>query len=257
MPKFCANLTMMFNEVPFLERFGAAAESGFKAVEFLFPYDFAITDIAAQLEQHKLQLILFNLPPGHWDKGERGVACLPDRKDEFRQGLNKALEFAKALNCKRLHCMAGKPGTVPMEMAWPTFIANLRLAAQEAAKLGITVLVEPLNHFDMPGYLISKSSDGMKALDDAQQPNIKLQYDIYHMQRMEGELASTIATLLPCIGHLQIADNPGRHEPGTGEINYSFLFTHLDAIGYNGWLGCEYIPRANTQDGLTWFKKHA
>lgn len=253
MPKFAANLSMLFTDLPFLDRFGAARDAGFEAVEFLFPYTYPAEQIAAQLEQHQLTLVLFNLPCGDWDAGDRGMACDPDRSAQFRASVPVALDYARALGVTQVHCMAGKvpPGLAP-GAARATYLANLRHAAALFAPHGIDVLIEPINHYDMPGYFLSGSRQALDIMTEAACPNLFLQYDIYHMQRMGGELSHTIRANLARIRHMQVADNPGRHEPGTGEINYRHLFALLDEIGYDGWLGCEYIPAGDTRAGLGW-----
>ncbi|KQQ45922.1 hydroxypyruvate isomerase [Duganella sp. Leaf126] len=253
MPKFAANLSMLFAELPFLERFGAARAAGFTAVECLFPYAWPAEQIAAQLRQHDLQLVLFNLPPGDWEAGERGMACDPDRSDAFRASVTTARDYALALGVRQLHCMAGNlpPGVTPA-LARATYLRNLRHAAAVLAPHGIRLLIEPINHFDMPGYLLARSAEALAIIAEADSPNLFLQYDVYHMQRMEGELSNTIRANLARIGHLQIADTPGRHEPGSGEINYRHLFALLDQLGYDGWIGCEYHPAGGTVAGLGW-----
>jgi hydroxypyruvate isomerase len=254
--KFSANLTMMFTELEFIDRFAAAANAGFKAVEYVGPYAFPEEQIADVLEANKLEQVLFNLPAGNWDAGERGIACLPDRVGEFQESVGKGIRYAKALGCARVNCLAGiRPPTLTHEKAWNTMCENLRFAAKAFRQAGLQLLIEPINHYDMPGFLLNTSADGINMLDQTGEKDIKLQYDIYHMQRMEGELATTIAKLLPRIGHIQIADNPGRHEPGTGEINYPFLFRHLDLLNYDGWIGCEYRPKSGTLAGLEWMKR--
>jgi hydroxypyruvate isomerase len=253
MPKFAANLTMLFNEVPFLDRFERAAKAGFDAVEFLFPYAYDPREITSRLEANGLKLVLHNLPPGDWDAGERGIACLPDRVDEFRDGVARGIEHASALGAKQLNCLAGKAPLGANDAALrQTFVANLRYAAAELKKAGIKLLIEPINTYDIPGFYLCRSSQALSIIDDVGSDNLYLQYDIYHAQRMEGELAATIEKNLKRIAHLQIADNPGRNEPGSGEINYGFLFAHLDCIGYSGWIGCEYKPAAGTEAGLAW-----
>lgn len=253
MPKFAANLSMLFADAPFLDRFARARQAGFEAVEFLFPYAYPAEQIAALLQQHQLKLVLFNLPPGDWDGGERGMACHPHRIEEFRASVATALRYATALGVTQLHCMAGKipPGVTPGQ-ARATYLDNLRYAAQQLAPAGINLLIEPINHYDMPGYFLNRSSQAIEIIGEAACPNLFLQYDIYHMQRMEGELSNTIKANLPLIKHMQIADTPGRHEPGSGEINYRHLFAFIDQIGYDGWLGCEYNPAAATEAGLGW-----
>jgi len=253
MPKFAANLSMLFNHAPFLDRFALAREAGFDGVEFLFPYAYEADVLAGRLRQHKLQLVLFNLPCGDWDAGDRGMACDPRRQQEFRAGVLRALEYATALGVPRLHCMAGKlPAGLAPERAHATYLDNLRWAAAELAPHGIELLIEPINRYDIPGYFLNYSRQALDIIAEAGCPNLFLQYDIYHMQRMEGELSNTIRANLPLIKHMQIADTPGRHEPGTGEINYRHLFRFIDEIGYEGWLGCEYLPAGDTAAGLGW-----
>ncbi|GJJ03717.1 hydroxypyruvate isomerase [Duganella rhizosphaerae] len=253
MPKFAANLSMLFNQAPFLERFALAREAGFDGVEFLFPYDYQAGQLAERLRRHQLQLVLFNLPCGDWNAGDRGMACDPRRQDEFRAGVHSALAYATELGAPRLHCMAGKlPAGVAPELAHATYVDNLRHAAAVLAPHGIELLIEPINHYDMPGYFLKHSRQALDIIAEAGSPNLFLQYDIYHMQRMEGELSNTIRAHLTMIRHMQIADTPGRHEPGSGEINYRHLFRHIDAIGYDGWLGCEYLPAGDTMAGLGW-----
>ena len=255
MPRFAANLTMLFNEVPFLDRFERAAGAGFTAVEFLFPYAWPAAEIRSRLDANNLTLVLHNLPAGDWDAGERGIACLPERTDEFRAGVARAIEYAKALGVGQLNCLAGKaPAGVPDDALRRTFVANLRHAAAALGKAGLKLLVEPINTFDIPGFYLNRTAQAIAILDEVDSDNLYLQYDIYHAQRMEGELAATIEKHLPRIAHVQLADNPGRHEPGTGEINYPFLFAHLDRLGYAGWIGCEYKPATTTEAGLGWLK---
>ena len=257
MPRFNANVSMMFNEVPFLERFAAAARAGFKGVEFLFPYDFPKEQVKAAVDASGLELVLHNMPPGDWAKGERGLASLPGREDEFRAGVTKGLEYATHLGLKQIHCMSGIPAADadPAKLR-ATFVANLKFAAAEAKKAGLTVLIEPINLRDIPGYYLNYSKQAISLMDEIGADNLFLQYDIYHMQIMEGDLAPTMEKLLPRIGHMQIADTPGRHEPGTGEIHYPFLFDHIDRIGYKGWIGCEYRPAGKTEDGLGWARQY-
>lgn len=253
MPKFAANLTMLFNEVPFLERFEQSANAGFKAVEFLFPYAYSPSEIKEKLEQFKLSLVLHNLPAGDWDAGERGIACHPDRIDEFRSGVHKAIDYAQFLGVSQLNCLAGKaPSGVDEKLLRQTFVANLKYAATELEKANLKLLIEPINTYDIPGFYLSRTQQAIDLLDEVAAKNAFVQYDIYHAQRMEGELANTIQKYLHRIAHIQLADNPGRHEPGTGEINYPYLFNYLDQIGYQGWIGCEYKPAGTTQAGLGW-----
>lgn len=253
MPRFAANLTMLFNEVPFLNRFEKAAASGFKAVEFLFPYAFAASDIKAKLDQYNLQLVLHNLPPGDWDAGERGIACHPDRTEEFRRGVATAISYAQVLGVKQLNCLTGKvPAGVSAEQARQTLVQNLRFAAAELKNVGLRLLIEPINNVDIPGFFLNYTAQAAAILADVGSDNLFIQYDIYHAQRMEGELAATMQKYLPQIAHIQLADNPGRNEPGTGEINYAYLFAHLDRLAYAGWIGCEYKPAQSTEAGLHW-----
>ena len=253
MPKFAANLTMLFTEVPFLDRFERAARAGFSAVEFLFPYAFPTAEIQARLKGNGLQLVLHNLPAGDWAAGERGIACHPDRVDEFRAGVAKAIEVGTALGVPRLNCLAGK---VPIGAAdavlRATFVANLRFAAAELKKAGLKLLIEPINTFDIPGFYLNRTAQALAILDEVGADNAFVQYDIYHAQRMEGEIAATLARHLARIDHIQLADNPGRNEPGTGELNWAFLFAHLDRLGYAGHIGCEYKPATTTEAGLGW-----
>ncbi len=256
MPRFAANLSMLFTEHPFLDRFERAAKAGFEAVEFLFPYAYAAEDIKQRLDAHRLTLVLHNLPAGDWDAGERGIACHPDRIQEFRQGVGKAIEYASVLGVPQLNCLAGKaPVGVSADALRKTFIANLQYAAAELDKAGLRLLIEPVNTFDIPGFYLSGTAHALSILDEVGADNAFVQYDIYHAQRMEGELAATMEKHLARIGHIQLADNPGRNEPGTGEINYPFLFAHLDRIGYRGWIGCEYKPMDKTSSGLGWLAR--
>jgi hydroxypyruvate isomerase len=255
MPRFAANLTMLFTELPFLERFDAAARAGFQAVEFLFPYAFEANDIKARLDANGLQLVLHNLPAGDWDAGERGIACHPDRVEEFRAGVERAIAYAQTLGVKQLNCLVGKaPAGVPDSVLRETLVANLRHAAARLKAAGLRLLVEPINNYDIPGFYLSRTQQALDLLDEVGADNAFVQYDIYHAQRTEGELAATLQKHLARIGHVQLADNPGRNEPGTGEINYAFLFRHLDRIGYDGWVGCEYKPASTTEAGLGWLK---
>jgi hydroxypyruvate isomerase len=255
MPRFAANLTMMFTEVSFLDRFELAARAGFKAVEFLFPYAFEANDIKERLDRHGLTLVLHNLPAGDWNAGERGIACHPDRVQEFRAGVGRAITYAQALGVQQLNCLAGKaPAGVGDDVLRTTFVENLRYAAQALDGAGLRLLIEPINTFDIPGFYLSGTAQAAAILVEVGAGNVFIQYDLYHAQRMEGELAATVKRYLGRIGHIQLADNPGRNEPGTGEINYAFLFAHLDRIGYDGWIGCEYKPATTTQAGLGWYR---
>ncbi len=256
MPKFSANLSMLFTELPFLDRFEAAAQADFTAVEFLFPYAYSVEDIKNRLNANGLDLLLHNLPAGDWDAGERGIACLPDRVEEFRTGVATAISYAKPLGVQQLNCLAGKsPIAIDSSVVRQTLVSNLRYAARELGAAGLKLLIEPINTYDIPGFYLNRTQQALDILDEVGADNAFVQYDIYHAQRMEGELAATIKKNLARIGHIQLADNPGRNEPGTGEINYVWLFKHLDAIGYSGWVGCEYKPATTTTAGLGWRKR--
>ena len=249
---------MLFTEVAFLDRFERAAEAGFKAVEFLFPYAHAAEEIRQRLVAQDLTLVLHNLPAGDWDAGERGIACLPDRVDEFRAGVARGIEYAQALGVRQLNCLAGKaPAGIGADRLRRTFVDNLRYAAEEFRQVGLRLLIEPINTYDIPGFFLARTSDAASILDDVGADNLFIQYDIYHAQRMEGELAATLRKHLARIGHVQLADNPGRNEPGSGEISYPFLFSFLDRIGYDGWIGCEYKPATTTAAGLGWRQRLA
>jgi len=253
MPKFAANLTMLFNEVDFLDRFDAAAKAGFRGVEYLFPYAYDKNQLAEKLKSLKLTQVLHNLPAGDWGAGERGIACLPDRVGEFQDGVSKAIEYGTALDCKQINCLAGiAPTGVAPDTLRKTFVDNLRFAAGKLKTAGIKLLIEPINTFDIPGFYLSRTAQALEIMHEVGSENLFLQYDVYHMQRMEGELAASLKKNLARIAHIQIADNPGRNEPGTGEINYPFLFKHIDQIGYDGWIGCEYKPATTTVAGLGW-----
>jgi len=255
MTKLAANLTMLFNEVPFLDRFELASKAGFSGVEYLFPYDYSVDDIGERLDKYNLKQVLFDFPVGDFQGGERGIAIQPERQQEFQDGVGQAIEFAEALNCKRLTVLAGianeKTSSTSDEME-QLLIENLRYAADAVSGHEITVLLEALNTLDTPNFFVSTTQQSRSIIKSADRENIKLQYDVYHMQIMEGDLARTIETNLDLIAHFQIADNPGRHEPGTGEINYTFLLPQIDKIGYKGWVGCEYIPANETIEGLSW-----
>jgi hydroxypyruvate isomerase len=257
MPKFNANLTMLFNEVDFLERFGAAANAGFKGVEYLFPYAYQKEELAERLAKHGLTQVLHNLPAGDWAAGERGIATIPGREEEFQDGVGKTIEYATALGCKQVNCLAGiPPKDAPAEKVRATFVKNLKFAAPKLQEAGIRLLIEPCNTRDIPGFYLNRSQQALDIIKEVGSANLSLQYDIYHMQIMEGDLAPTIERNLASIKHMQLADNPGRNEPGTGEINYPFLFGFVDRIGYDGWIGCEYKPKTTTPAGLGWVKSY-
>jgi hydroxypyruvate isomerase len=253
MPKFAANLTMLFTELPFLQRFEAAAKAGFQAVEYLFPYAYEKKELAAALRDNGLAQVLHNLPAGNWEAGERGIGCHPDRVGEFREGVARAIDYATALGCPQVNCLLGKlPEGVTHADARRVVVDNLRFASKELLGAGIRLLIEPINTFDIPGFYLNRTEQALALLDEVGSPNLRVQYDIYHAQRMEGELGNTLTRNIARIGHIQLADNPGRGEPGTGEINYRWLFRHIDSLGYAGWIGCEYKPRGTTVDGLGW-----
>ena len=257
MPKFCANLTLLWNETDFLDRFALAARAGFTGVEYLFPYDYDPHQLAERIERYQLKQVLHNLPAGDWAEGERGIACHPDRVGEFQDGVGKAIDYARALGCTQLNCLAGiTPRDVPEERIRATFVSNLRFAAEQLKRAGIKLLIEPINTRDFQGFYLSRSRQALAIIEEVGSDNLFLQYDIYHMQIMEGDLANTIETNLKLIPHMQLADNPGRHEPGTGEINYPFLFSLVDRLGYAGWIGCEYRPLITTHEGLGWIRPY-
>ncbi|MEO3428997.1 2-oxo-tetronate isomerase [Pelagibius sp. CAU 1746] len=257
MPKFAANLSMLYNEHDFLDRFAAAAKDGFQGVEYLFPYAFGKDALAEALKANNLTQVLHNMPAGDWDAGERGLACLPDRVGEFQDGVGTAIDYAKALGCTQLHAMAGlRPEGADPDEIDRTYIDNLRFAAEKTKEAGIKLLIEAINTIDIPGFYLSTSAQALSVIDTVGSDNLYFQYDIYHMQVMEGDLTRTIEKNLAKIPHMQLADNPGRHEPGTGEINYGFLFDAIDKMGYKGWIGCEYKPKAGTSEGLGWLRPY-
>lgn len=257
MPRFAANLSMLFTELDFLDRFEAAAKAGFEGVEYLFPYDWPADELVRRLQAHGLTQVLHNLPAGDWAAGERGIACHPDRVEEFRSGVDRAVEYAGALGCPQLNCLAGiRPEGVSEAEARRTLVENLRFAAGRLGQEGLKLLAEPINTRDIPGFFLCHTAQALEIFDEVGADNLYLQYDAYHMQIMEGDLAPTIERHLERIAHVQIADNPGRHEPGSGEINYPFLFDWLDRLGYAGWIGCEYKPAAGTEAGLGWLRAY-
>jgi hydroxypyruvate isomerase len=253
MPKFAANLTMLFNELEFFDRFAAAAAAGFEAVEYLFPYDYDQQELRARLATHGLRQVLHNLPAGDWARGERGIGCLPDRIEEFEAGVDRAIDYAAALGCPRVNCLAGiKPADLDDAVARQTLIRNLRYAAPRLEEAGIALLVEPINTRDMPGFYLNRTSQAVDIIAAVGSDNLFLQFDIYHMHVMGEDVATEIERHAAVIGHMQLADSPGRHEPGTGEIDYASLFDVIDRVGYRGWIGCEYQPLASTESSLQW-----
>jgi len=258
LPKFAANLSMMFNEVPFLDRFAAAADAGFRGVEYLFPYDFPVEALEDLLTRHSLENVLFNLPPGNWASGERGTTCLPGREAEFRAGVQTAIAYATRLKTTRVHAMAGvvPPGSDAAAVQ-AAYIANLKYAAAELASHGITLLIEAINTRDMPGFYLNTQEQSYAVMQEVGAPNLKMQMDCYHMQIMEGDLAVKLKKYAADCAHVQVAGVPERHEPDTGEVRYPYLFELLDTLGYDGWVGCEYRPAGKTVDGLGWFRSLA
>ncbi|MEX3962279.1 2-oxo-tetronate isomerase [Paraburkholderia sp. EG286B] len=257
MPRFAANLSMMYNEHAFLDRFAAAARDGFEAVEFLFPYEFPAADIKQRLDDNGLTQALFNAPPGDWAADERGTASLPGREDEFRRSIETALDYARVLGNDKLHVMAGliKPEQ-PRAAHREVYLKNLAYAAQAAQAHGITVVIEPINTRDIPGFFLNRQDDAQAICAEVGAPNLKVQFDLYHCQIVEGDLAVKLKRDMKGIGHIQIAGVPERHEPDLGEVNYPYLFSLIDALGYDGWIGCEYRPRAGTSEGLGWIRPY-
>ncbi|NGP19110.1 hydroxypyruvate isomerase [Devosia aurantiaca] len=257
MPKFAANLSFLYQDLPFLDRFAQAAKDGFGAVEYVSPYEFDKAEVADTLKQAGIVQALFNLPAGNWGAGERGIGCLPDRVEEFRQGVDKAIDYARELDCKTVNCLAGlAPDGSNSAALDRTLIDNLNYAAPRLADAGIDLVIEPINRRDMPTFHLATTDHAEAIMAEVTSPNLKIQYDFYHMQIMQGDLVPTFERLLDRIGHVQIADNPGRNEPGTGEINYNFIFAALDRLGYSGWVGCEYKPSAGTSEGLGWMNPY-
>jgi len=254
MPRFAANLSMMFNEVPFLDRFALAAKAGFKGVEFLFPYEHPAAEIAARLKDNGLQQVLFNAPAGDFAKGERGMAAIPGKQAAFRESIKIALEYAIALACPRLHIMAGlKPEGVAHDTLTAVYGANLAYAAEECAKVGVKPIIEPINHRDIPGFFLNTTDQAAAIIAAVGPEKLGMQFDLYHCQITEGDVVKRVEKHLPLIAHMQVADTPGRHEPGTGEVNWPFVFKTIDALGFRGWIGCEYRPAGETLAGLSWF----
>ncbi|HKU96554.1 MAG TPA: 2-oxo-tetronate isomerase [Vineibacter sp.] len=257
MLKLAANLSWLYQDIPFMARFAAAAGHGFTAVEFLFPYEFAAGDIAAELKKHRLTQALFNLPPGDWNKGERGLAALPGREAEFAAALETALQYAGALDCPRIHVMSGLIATgADLALMRRTYIDNLKRAADRTAKAGVTLCLEPINRRDIPGYFLNTTTEAAAVIAAVGAPHVKIQFDLYHCQVTEGDLVRRAETLLPLIGHVQIAGNPDRNEPDIGEANHLFVLDALDRLGWDGHVGLEYRPKTTTAAGLAWARKY-
>lgn len=257
MLKFAANLAFLFTEEDFLQRFAAARKAGFDAVEFPFPYAHEQSKLADAIKTAGVEVALFNLPAGDWIKGERGIACHPGRQAEFRDGVGAAIEYARLLHVPKINCLSGvAPADADPDLVLSTFVENLGYAADELAKEGILLVMEPINTRTIPGFYLNTTAQSLDIMREVGSGNLKIQYDIFHMQIMEGDLAKTIEAELPQIGHIQFADVPDRHEPGSGEINFDFLFERIDALGYDGWIGAEYTPAKSTLDGLGWLKKY-
>ncbi len=261
MPRFAANLTMMYGEYPFPDRFAAAAKDGFTAVEYLFPYEYRANDLAKWLHEHGLVQVLFNAPPGNWAAGERGLAGVPGKEDVFRAGIHTALEYAQTLGCPKIHVMAGaQPAGVERAAMRSAFKANLAWAAELAALAGIKLLIEPINTRDMPGYFLNRQDEAHALVEEIGSPALQVQMDLYHCQIVEGDVSMKLRKYLPSsgrrdVGHIQIASIPDRNEPDRGELNYDYVLDLIDELGYDGWIGCEYRPRAGTSEGLAWLRK--
>lgn len=257
MPRFAANLSMLFTEVPLLERIDLAAKHGFRAVEVQFPYEVSAEQIRARLDHNRIPMVLHNLPAGNWASGDRGIACNPSRRPEFREGVALAMDYAITLGVTQLNCLAGKPGdSLADAVTRKTFVENIAYAADELGRKGLRLLIEPVNGRDVPGFWLDSVPKALAILDEVNSDNVALQFDIYHAQRSGGEIAGTLERNLHRIGHIQFADNPGRNEPGTGELNFSFLFDLIDRLDYKGWVGAEYKPATTTQAGLGWLKTY-
>ncbi|MEW6661401.1 MAG: TIM barrel protein [Bacillota bacterium] len=257
MPRFAANLGFLFTEVPFLQRFAAARAAGFSAVEFPYPYDYDREDLLKRIEENKLEIVLFNLPPGNWEAGERGIANDPSRIEEFRAGVEEAISWALDLGSRRINCLAGKIiDGVSFEEQWKTLSNNIKYAAEKLGEKGLLLTIEPINRFDIPGFFVNKIDDAIRLLDEVKASNAYIQFDVYHVQRTHGELTGLLRRYFSRVGHIQIADNPGRHQPGTGEINYNFLLREMDALGYKDYVSLEYIPHPDTLASLNWIKEY-
>jgi hydroxypyruvate isomerase len=257
MPRLAANLSLLFAERPFLERFSAARAAGFRYVEYQYPYEFSPHDVAAAAREAGVQVVLHNVPRGQAHRGEHGTACLPGRESAFRADLERAVEYAAAAGCPRLHCLAGVvPADADRSALHATYVANLKFAAARLQREGMKLLIEPVSERTAANYFLGSSAQAIRVLDEVGADNAFLQYDLFHMQLLEGNLTATVERLLPRIGHMQLADAPGRHEPGTGEINFAFVLQRIDALGYAGWMGCEYNPQGDTVAGLKWARPY-
>jgi hydroxypyruvate isomerase len=257
MPRFSANISLLFTEVDLPERFARAAQAGFQAVEIQFPYDYDAAMLAERARSAGVEVVLMNLPGGNVAAGERGIGCLPGRTQEFRDGVGRAVRYAKAMGCVRLNCLAGMaPPEASEATLHETLVSNLRYAAEHLAHEGLELLIEPASTRTFPGFFVCRSAQALALMDEAQAPNLRMQYDVFHMQTMEGDLARTLQANIARIGHIQVADVPGRHEPGTGEVNFDFLFDWIDRLGYTGWIGAEYNPAAGTEAGLGWARRY-
>lgn len=254
MPKLAANVSMLFPQLDFLDRFAAAAAAGFRYVEYQFPYEHDAAEIARRARDARVEVVLHNLPLGDNSHGERGIACLPGREREFRENVERGIEYAVAAGCPRLNCISGIAPADAEHLA--VLVGNLRHAARKLAAAGLQLMIEPISTRQVPGFFLTGSRQAVDVLNAVGEGNAFLQYDLFHMQIMEGDLACTIERLLPRIGHLQVADVPARNEPGTGEINFDFLLRHIDSLGYSGWIGCEYNPRGDTGEGLKWARAY-
>ena len=257
MLSFSANLSLLFTEVDFLERFARASKAGFRAVECQFPYAYSIDALAEQLKRDGLVQVLHNFPPGDWSQGDRGIACLPDRVGEFQDGVGLAIEYATALECRRLNCLAGiAPATADRDALHETFVENLRFAARELNGRGITLVIEPLNTRDTPGFFLQTSTQAVEIIEEVGADNLRLQFDVYHAHIMEGDAVAALQRSQKHIAHVQIADDPGRHEPGTGSIDFASVFQKLERANYEGWIGCEYVPADTTEESLRWLSAY-
>lgn len=256
MPRFAANLTMLFTEVPFLERFACAREAGFTAIEYLLPYEYKKTELKKLLEENGLKQVLFNLPCGDWGNGDRGIAAKPERVEEFRAGVEKAIDYALELGVKQLNCLCGKrSATYDDTVHWRVLVDNVRYAADRLQEKGLRLVIEPINHYDIPEFFLNRTDEALKLIEAVKRTNVFIQYDVYHAQREEGEVAATLRNHIGKIGHIQVADNPGRNQPGTGEINYPFVFKEIDALGYDGYIGLEYLPAPDSKSSLDWINQ--